>query len=100
MVAGEESPAESGGHGVVYLYEDNRGDRIIRADEAEGCAGGVEGLGDYNAADYGGMDFGCDVVAKKIGAGGIVPAPEESESEEDDVAPVNQERGAVVDESG
>jgi hypothetical protein len=75
LAAGEEPPAESGGDGVVYLYEDNGGDRIIRVDKAEGGAGGVEGLGDDEATDDGGVNFGRDVIAKETGAGGVVPAP-------------------------
>jgi hypothetical protein len=33
-------------------------------------------------------------------AGGVAPAPVESEAEEDDVAPIDEKRGAVVDEFG
>ena len=99
-VAGEESPAEFGGDGVVYLDEDYCGDGVVGVDEAEGGAGGVEGLGDYDAADYGGVDFGRKVVDEEMGAGGVAPAPKECESEEEDVAPIDEERGAVVDEFG
>ena len=99
-VAGEESPAEFGGDGVVYLDENDCGDGVVRVDEAEGGAGGVEGLGDYDAADYGGVDFLREVVGEQFVAGGVGPAPEESESEEENVAPIDQERGAVVDELG
>jgi len=97
---GEQSPAEAGGDGVVYLDEDYRGDAVVGVEEAEGGAGGVEGLGDYDAADYGGVDFLREVVGEQFVAGGVGPAPEESESEEENVAPIDQERGAVVDELG
>lgn len=97
---GEESPAESGGHGVVYLDQDYGGYAVVSVDEAKGRAGGVEGLGNYDAADYGGVDFGGEVVVDEMGTGGVVPAPQQGESEEENVAPVDQECGAVVDECG
>ena len=61
---------------------------------------GVESLRDDDAADYGGVDFGRDVVGEELCAGGVAPAPIKHQSEEQDVAPVDQERGAVVDEFG
>ncbi len=99
-VAGEQSPAESGGDGVVYLDEDDGGDGIVGVEEAEGGAGGVEGLGDYDAADYGGVDFRREIVGEQVSAGGVAPTPKECESEEEDIAPIDEERGAVVDEFG
>jgi len=57
-------------------------------------------LGDYDAADYGGVDFGWGVVGYEVVAGGVAPAPVEGESEQDDVAPIDEKRGAVVDELG
>lgn len=98
--AGEESPAEFGGYGVVYLDEDYRGDSPIRVDEAEDGACGIEGLGDDDAADYGGMDFGWEIVGEEMGASGVAPAPVEEESEDEDVAPIDEEGGTVVDEFG
>ena len=71
------------------MDEDYGGYAVVGVDEAEGRAGGVEGLGDYDAADYRVVDFGREVVAKEMGAGGVVPAPQESESEEKDVGPVD-----------
>ena len=46
------------------------------------------------------MNFGREVVGEEMGAGGVAPAPIKHESEEEDVAPVDEERGAVVDELG
>ena len=46
------------------------------------------------------MDFGWEVVYEEMGAGGVGPAPVKYEAEEKDVAPVDQERSAVVDEFG
>jgi hypothetical protein len=71
----EQSPAESWGYGVVYLHQDDRGDGVVSAEEAEGGAAGVEGLGDYDAADYGDVDFGWDVFGEEVVAGGVAPAP-------------------------
>jgi len=99
-VAEEKSPAKARGDGVVYLDEDYRGDGPIGVDEAECGAGGVEGLRDYDAADYGRMNFAREVVDEEMGAGGVVPAPVEHESEDEDVAPIDEERGAVADEFG
>ena len=82
------------------MNQDNRGDGVVGVDEAEGGAGGVERLGDDDAADYCGMDFRREIVDEEMGAGGIGPAPVKDEAEEEDVAPVDQERGAVVDEFG
>ncbi len=96
----KQSPAEAGGDGVVQLDEDDGGDRPVCIQEAEGGAGGVERLGDDDAANYGRVDFRRKVVGEKVGAGGVAPAPIKGESEEKDVAPVDEERGAVVDELG
>ena len=46
------------------------------------------------------MDFGREVVGEKMRAGGIAPAPIKHEPENEDVAPIDEERGAVVDEFG
>jgi len=46
------------------------------------------------------MDFGWEIVDEKMGAGSVTPAPIKCESEEEDVAPIDEERGAVVDELG
>ena len=73
---------------------------VVGVEEAERGAGGVEGLRDDDAADYCGMDFWRDFVGEKVGAGGVAPAPVERQAKEEDVAPVDQERGAVVDEFG
>lgn len=82
------------------MHENNGGDAVIGVEEAEGGAGGVEGLGDGDAADYGGMDFGWEIVDEEMSAGGVGPTPIEHQAEKKDVAPVDQERGAVVDEFG
>ncbi len=55
---------------------------------------------DDDAANYGRVDFRRKVVGEKVGAGGVAPAPIKCESEEKDVAPINEECGAVVDELG
>ena len=99
-LAGEESPAESGGDGVVYLDEDYRGYAVVGVDYAECRTCGVEGLGDDEAADDGGVNFGRDVIAEEMGAGGVVPAPVYEKAEKDDVAPINEEGSAVADEFG
>ena len=82
------------------MHEDDGGDGVVRAYKAEGGTAGVEGLGDYDAADDGGVDFWREVVGEKVTAGGVGPAPVEGESEEEDVAPVNEQCCAVVDELG
>ena len=82
------------------MDQDDGGDGVVGVDEAEGGAGSVEGLGDDDAADYCGMDFGRKIVYEEMGAGGVGPAPVKYEAEEEDVAPVDQERGAIVDEFG
>ncbi len=82
------------------MDQDNRRDGVVGIDEAEGGAGGVEGLRDDDAADDCGMDFRRKIVDEEMGTGGVGPAPVKDEAEEEDVAPVDQERGAVVDEFG
>jgi hypothetical protein len=57
-------------------------------------------LGDYDAAGYGGVDFRRGVVGEEVVTRGVAPAPVEGESEEEDVAPIDEKRGAVVDELG
>src|SRR5579863_6892436 len=94
----EQSPAEFWSDGVVHLYQNNGGDSVVSSYEAEGGAAGVEGLGDDDAADYGCMNFWRGVVGEEAVAGGVVPTPIQSESEEQDVAPIDEQRGAVVDE--
>ena len=46
------------------------------------------------------MDFWRDVVGEEVVASGVAPAPVEGEAEEEDVAPVDEQCGAVVDELG
>jgi hypothetical protein len=99
-VAREQSPAEARGDGVVYLNEDDGGDCIVCVDEAEGGAAGVEGLRYDDTADHGGMDFAREVIGEEVGAGSVAPAPVKHESEREDVAPIDEERGAVADEFG
>jgi hypothetical protein len=82
------------------LDEDDRGDGIVGVDEAEGGAGSIEGLGYGDAADDCEVDLRRKVVDEEMGAGGVAPAPVEDEAEEEDVAPVDQECGAIVDEFG
>jgi len=76
------------------LDENDRGDGIVRVDKTERGAGGVEGLRYYDAADYGGVNFGREVVGEEMGVGGVAPAPKECESEEEDIAPIDEERGS------
>jgi hypothetical protein len=40
-----------------------------------------------------------EVFGEEVGAGGVAPAPVEGRAEKDDVEPVDEKRGAVVDES-
>ena len=70
------------------------------ADEAECGAGGVERLGDDDAADDGGMDFGWSVVGEEMVASGVAPAPVEDEAKEQDVEPIDEKRDAVVNVFG
>lgn len=99
-IAREQSPAEPRRDGVVYLHEDYRGYAAIGVDDAEGCAGGIERLGDQDAADDSAVNFDGCIVDQEAGAGGVAPAPEEKQAEQKDVAPIDQEGGAVVDELG
>jgi len=57
-------------------------------------------LGDDDAADDSGVDFGREIVGEEMGAGGVTPTPIKCESEEENVAPIGEQRGAVVDEFG
>ena len=82
------------------MDQDDGGDGVVGADEAQGGAGGVERLGyDYAAGD-GGVDFEREIVGQEMGAAGVTPAPIKHESEDDNIAPIDQERGAVADELG
>lgn len=98
--ARKQSPAIARGDGVVYLDQDDGSDRTVWVDETQGGAAGVEGLRDDNAADDGGVDFRREIVDQEMGARGVAPAPVKCESEQQDVAPIDEERGAVVDELG
>ena len=46
------------------------------------------------------MNFWSEIVDEKMGAGSVAPAPIKRESEEQDVAPIDEECGAIVDELG
>src|SRR5579863_2853877 len=78
---GKQSPAELRRDGVVQLHQDDGGDAVIRPEEAQGGAGGVERLGDDDSAYHGGMKVGGAVVGKQVMAGRVNPAKEEHESE-------------------
>jgi hypothetical protein len=71
------------------LYQNNGGDVVVGVEE-HNPAPAAWCLGDEYAADYRGMDLWGSVVTEKSGAGGIGPAPEKRETEQQDVAPVNQ----------
>jgi len=88
-MAGEQSPAESGGDRVVELDCDDCGDGVVGVDEAEGGACGVEGLGYYDTADDGGVNFWRQVVDEEMGAAGVAPAPINEHAEDQNVDPVN-----------
>ncbi len=57
-------------------------------------------MGNGDAANDCGMDFRREIVYEEVGASGVAPAPVKHEAEEEDIAPVDQERGAIVDEFG
>jgi hypothetical protein len=46
------------------------------------------------------VDFRWEIVDQEMAAGGVAPAPIKCESEQRDVAPIDEQRGAVVDELG
>jgi len=80
------------------LDEDYCGDGPIGIDETQRRADSVERLRNDDPADYGWMNLGWETVGEEFRAGGVAPAPVKQESEEEDVAPIDQESGAVVDE--
>jgi hypothetical protein len=55
-------------------------------------------LRDDDAADHGGVNFARQAVDEEIRARGVAPTPIKHESEYEDVAPIDEERGAVADE--
>jgi hypothetical protein len=96
----KQSPTESWGDGVVHLNEDNSRDAVVGVEEAEGGAGGVEGLCDHDAADDRGMNLQGDVFGEKMRVRGVAPTPVQDRAEQQDVDPVGEKRNTVVDELG
>ena len=96
--ASKESPAKAGSDGVVYLHEHYRSDAVVGVEEAESGATRIKRLRDQDAADYGGVNFRGKVIDKEMSSRGIAPAPKQSESEEENITPVDQERSAIVNE--
>jgi hypothetical protein len=62
-------------NGVVQLHHHNQGDADISVDKAEGCAPGIERLGDENTTANAVADLGRGVGLDEIGVGGVRPAP-------------------------
>jgi hypothetical protein len=44
---------------------------------------------------YRGVNFDREIVDQQMGAGSVAPAPKQCESEEQNVAPIEEERGAA-----
>lgn len=96
----EQAPAELRGYGVVQLDQDDSGDAVVGVEEAECGAGGVERLGDDDAAHDCGVNLRGNVVGEKTIARRVAPAPEKCHAEQQNIEPINQQGRAIVNVFG
>lgn len=89
---------EAGSDGEGKLDQDDEGDAVVQVEEAKERAKSAEGLACENAAADGGRDVSGDVLTKQLVAGGTAPAEVEDQAEKENVGPVSDEGGAVLDE--
>ena len=82
------------------MHQNDGGDAPIGVNEAERGADSVKSLGDADAAYHGFVNFGGNIVVEQASANRVTPAPIQGNAEQQNVAPVDQKRGAVVDVFG
>jgi hypothetical protein len=91
---------EAGCDGVIELDDHNKPDAKVGAENAEERAERIESLTDDNASADGGAGREDEIILDELGTRGPAPGGIQEKAKDQDVRPVDEERGAVLDVVG
>ena len=82
------------------MKENDEGDAQARVDETQSGSEGIERLGDHDAAADSGGNFAGQIVFDQRVARGVAPTEIEDGAEDENVEPVGEKGGTVIEEFG